>query len=107
MTEPRDAGEGVTKSYEGSNSERRIPELSRRERIFLAVVNVLVIGILISDLWYFMGLVIVSDLRLLAISNICVMILAYFSYVVKRRIRRRIIRAEREAEEAHTTDAHP
>jgi hypothetical protein len=107
LKKPDDAGEVVDKSHEKSNLGRRGPELSRRERIFLAVVNVLVIGILISDLWYFLGLVIVTDLRLLAISNICVMILAYFSYVMKRRIRRRIIRAEQEAEETHLTDEHP
>lgn len=102
MTKPGDAGEDIDE-IQRSNTGRIGPKLSRRERVFLAVVNVLVIGILISDIWYFMGLVIVTDLRLLAISNICVMILAYFSYVVKRRIRRRILLEEREADEAHST----
>jgi len=93
MKSTEDSGEETDKK---SDSRGSVLRLTRGERIFLKTVNIFIIAILIPDLMFFLGLVYERELKLLAIGNICVLVLAFFSYLVKRRIRRRISRISRE-----------
>lgn len=94
--------ESSTKTNKKEVSSKVGPRLSRRERVFLFVANIAIITILISDLLYFLGMVQETKLPLLASGNLGVLVLAYFSYILKRRIRRRMLEAEgnKEADQA-------
>jgi hypothetical protein len=78
------------------------PELRKSERIFLSIVTIFIITVLITDLWYFMGMV--DDIRipLLAYGNIGAVVLAFISIQLKKRIRRRFIRKKKRVEAGHS-----
>lgn len=64
------------------------PRASRKESIFISLCNIFIVATMVADAWYFTGMLDVS-LPSLTVANILVMLLAYISYQVKRRIVRR------------------
>ncbi len=97
-----EAKESVDKSPNKADkkevSKSVIPKLSRKARVFLSIANIAIITILISDLFYFMGMIQEIELPSLAFGNLGVLVLAYFSYVLKRRIRRKMLEARQKIE---------
>lgn len=76
------------KEIGGKNGGMARPRASRNESIFILVCNLFIIAILVVDAWSFTGMLEVS-LPYLTAANICVTLLAFVSYQVKRRIVRR------------------
>lgn len=65
--------------------------VSIREKIFLLSTNFLIVLIIFIDMLYFGGILNI-EIDVLIVPNLFVLILAYISYEVKKRIKKRIRR---------------
>ena len=80
---------------EDNIKERRIrSKISRRESIFLSVSDIITVAMILIDLFYFLDVLKVSQ-GLLITVNIIMVLVSYVAYQLKRKIRRRTIRALR------------
>ncbi len=80
---------------EDNTKERRIrPKLSRRESIFLSVSDIITVAMILIDLFYFLDVLKVGQTLLITV-NITMVIVSYVAYQLKRKVRRRTIRAMR------------
>ena len=68
--------------------------LSRRESIFLSVSDIITVAMILIDLFYFLDVLKVGQGLLIAV-NILMVIVSYVAYQLKRKVRRRTIRAMR------------
>jgi len=80
---------------EDNIKERRIrSKLTRRESVFLSVSDIITVAMILIDLFYFLDVLKVSQ-GLLITVNIIMVLVSYVAYQLKRKIRRRTIRAMR------------
>ena len=80
---------------EDNMKEGRIrSKLSRRESIFLSVSDIITVAMILIDLFYFLDVLKVGQGLLIAV-NIIMVIISYVAYQLKRKVRRRTIRAMR------------
>jgi hypothetical protein len=82
-------------SMENAEDTHRAPSIYREERFFLVFSNILIVTIMISDFLYFTNIMKIENLKVLTISNLLVLLIAYISFLIKQRIRRRIERYEK------------
>jgi len=66
--------------------------LSQRERIFLTICDLLTVAIVLVDLIVFMGLAKISNLMILTLVNIGIVGLSYYSYKLRKRVGRIVLR---------------
>lgn len=78
--------------------------LSERERIFLTICDLLTVTMVLVDLMFFMGFVKVSNLMILALVNIGIVGLSYFSYKHRRGVRRTVLRELSKTGRSETRD---
>jgi hypothetical protein len=74
------------------------PQITKKEKIFIYICNTLIISMVIMDFLFFFGIYEIDDIMLFIELNIFVSVLAYISYLLKRKIRRRIIIRSKELE---------
>ncbi len=80
---------------EDNRGERRVRSmLSRRESIFLSVSDIVTVAMILIDLFYFLDVLKIGQGLLIA-ANIIIVIASYVAYQLKRKVRRRTIRAMR------------
>ena len=80
---------------EDNKKERRVRSmLSRRESIFLSVSDIITVVMILIDRFYFLDVLKVGQGLLIA-TNIIMVIVSYVAYQLKRKVRRRTIRAMR------------
>ncbi len=84
---------------EDNMEERRVRSmLSRRESIFLSLSDIVTVAMILIDLFYFLDVLKVGQTLLIDV-NIIMVIVSYVAYQLKRKVRRRTIRAMRRAAE--------
>lgn len=81
-------------SEDNKKGKRVRPTLSRRESAFLSVSDIITVAMILIDLFYFLDVLKVGQGLLIAV-NIIMVIISYVAYQLKRRVRRRTIRAMR------------
>lgn len=69
-------------------------KLSRRESIFLSVSDIITVAMILIDLFYFLDVLKIRQALLITV-NITMVIVSYVAYQLKRKVRRRTIRAMR------------
>jgi len=79
---------------EDNKGKRVRPKLSRRESIFLSVSDITTVALILIDLFYFLDVLKIGQGLLIAV-NIIMVIVSYVAYQLKRKVRRRTIRAMR------------
>ncbi len=80
---------------EDNKKEKRFrPKLSRQESIFLSVSDIITVAMILIDLFYFLDVLKIGQGLLIA-ANIIIVIASYVAYQLKRKVRRRTIRAMR------------
>jgi hypothetical protein len=97
MTTPQDVEKDGNYSVEDMK-----PSYHTYERVFLTITNILIISIMLSDFMHFTGLIKVGNLQFLTLGNLVVVVLAYFSFLIKQRMRRRIERYEKNISDQNT-----
>jgi len=83
--------------------------LTRNERILLSLFDVLMIGMLLTDMAYFVGFLKDTNLMYLALLNVAVVAVGYASFRIKRAIGRQVAKEileerKEEVEEAKGED---
>lgn len=82
-------------SVSEDNKKKRIrSKLSRRESTFLSVSDIITVTMILIDLFYFLDVLKIGQGLLIA-ANIIIVIASYVAYQLKRKVRRRTIRAMR------------
>jgi hypothetical protein len=84
----------VSVSEDNMKEGRIRSNLSRRESIFLSVSDIITVAMILIDLFYFLDVLKVGQGLLIAV-NILMVIVSYVAYQLKRKVRRRTIRAMR------------
>lgn len=69
--------------------------LSKRKRILLSLCDLLIVTVVLVDLMFFIDFLKISNLIALTIVNISVVILSYYSYKLRKRIVRNVIKESR------------
>lgn len=95
---------GARRKYKKKIAEMIRSRLSKRERFFLTICDLLTVTIVLVDLMFFMGFVKVSNLMILALVNIGIVGVSYFSYKLRRRVRRTVLRELRKTGRSETRD---
>ncbi len=82
---------GVNAKERKKEFQRRIrQELTRNQRIFLSLLDLVMIATLLTDIGYFLGFLKEPNLMHLALLNLAVVAVGYVSYKTKRIIGRRV-----------------
>jgi hypothetical protein len=81
-------------SEDNKKGKRVRSTLSRRESTFLSVSDIITVAMILIDLFYFLDALKIGQGLLIAV-NIIMVIISYVAYQLKRRVRRRTIRAMR------------
>lgn len=89
VTEMEDSNEN-TKERKKEFQRRIRSELTRNQRIFLSLLDLIMIATLLTDIAYFLGFLKEPNLMHLAILNLVVVAIGYVSYKTKRIIGRRV-----------------
>jgi hypothetical protein len=66
--------------------------LSKRERIFLTICDLMTVTIVLVDLMFFIDFVKISNLMILTLLNIGIVGLSYFSYKFRKKVRRTVLK---------------
>lgn len=69
--------------------------LSKRKRILLSLCDLLIVMVVLVDLSFFIDFLKISNLIALTIVNISVVILSYYSYKIRKRVVKTVIKESR------------
>jgi len=69
--------------------------LSKRKRILLSLCDLLIVMVVLVDLMFFIDFLKISNLIALTTVNISVVILSYYSYKIRKRVVKTVIKESR------------